>query len=165
MFYFAYGSTMPARRLKARVPSSETVGVAVLDRHRLAFHKRGFDGSAKCDVIETGSQEDRVYGVVYEIGADQLPQLDTAEGRGFGYERGTVSVTPEGRSPIIAECHFATGIGTETAPYSWYLHHVLTGARQERLHGISRGSHRSQASLISTRNEARELALYAGEDA
>lgn len=167
MFYFAYGSNMSARRLKARVPSSEIVGVAVLDRYRLAFHKRGFDGSAKCDVIETGSKEDRVYGFLYEISVDQLPQLDMAEGRGFGYERGTVSVTLENRSPILAERYFATDIDTETAPYSWYLYHVLTGAQQECLPTW----YIAQIALVAgkpdldTERSARELAIYAGEDA
>lgn len=113
--------------------SAETVGVAVLDGYRLAFHKPGSDGSAKCDVIETGASKDRVYGIVYEIDADELPLLDMAEGNGFGYQRKTVRVMVEDGSPVFAECYFATDIGAETAPYSWYLYHILAGARQERL--------------------------------
>ncbi len=167
MCYFAYGSNMSTRRFKVRVPSGKTVGIAVLDRYRLAFHKRSFDGSAKCDVIETGAKDDRVYGVLYEISADELPRLDMAEGKGSGYERRTVAVTAEGRSPILAECYFATDIGTETTPYSWYLYHVLTGAQEEQLPAWYIAQ---IASVVCTPDldmgrSAHELAIYADADA
>jgi gamma-glutamylcyclotransferase len=167
IFYFAYGSNMAIQRFKARVPSGETVGVAVLDGYQLAFHKRSFDGSAKCDVIETRAKEDRVYGVVYEISADELPRLDLVEGKGFGYERRSVRVTAQGGAPIFAECYFATDIGAETAPYSWYLYHVLTGAQQERLPAWYIAQIASVACKpdLDTQRSARELAIYANEDA
>lgn len=167
MLYFAYGSNMSARRFKARVPSGEIVGVAILDGYQLAFHKQSFDGSAKCDVIETRAKQDCVYGVVYEIGADELPQLDIAEGNGFGYERRTVRVIAQGGLPMFAECYFATDIGAETAPYSWYLHHVLTGAQQERLPVwyIARIASVACKPDLDTQRSARELAIYANPDA
>lgn len=158
---------MSAQRFNARVPSGEIVCVAVLNGYQLAFRKRSFDGSAKCDVIETRAKEDRVYGVVYEISADELPQLDMAEGKGFGYERRAVRVTAQGGTAMFAECYFATDIGAGTAPYSWYLYHVLTGAQQERLPAwyIARIASVACMPDVDTQRSARELAIYANEDA
>ena len=63
--YFAYGSNLHPARLAARTPSCHALGRAVLARHVLRFHKRGRDGSAKCDAWFTGDPTDRLYGVVY----------------------------------------------------------------------------------------------------
>ena len=65
--YFAYGSNLSTPRLRGRVPSACKLGVATLAAHRLVFHKLGRDGSAKCDALYTGRQEDIVRGVVFEM--------------------------------------------------------------------------------------------------
>ena len=49
LLYFAYGSNLHPERLRERVPSAESLGVARLEAHVLRFHKRGRDGSGKCD--------------------------------------------------------------------------------------------------------------------
>jgi hypothetical protein len=41
-------------------------------------HKRSDDGSGKCNIIETGSQEDCVYGVVLIERLSKLNQLSSA---------------------------------------------------------------------------------------
>lgn len=53
IYYFAYGSNMLTERLIARTPSARPVGTSLLPGHRLTFHKRGRDGSGKCDAFET----------------------------------------------------------------------------------------------------------------
>ncbi len=131
--YFAYGSNMSSKRFSERVPSSERRGVAVLHGHALAFHKRSFDGSAKCGVVHTGDPRDRVYGVVYAFDAHQLPQLDLAEGNGYAYLRKTVVVDLGGKSELSAECYFATDVAPNIVPYSWYLEHLVIGAREAGL--------------------------------
>ena len=56
LLYFAYGSNLHPTRLGDRAPSVELVGTAVLEGHALRFHKRGADGSGKCNALATGSR-------------------------------------------------------------------------------------------------------------
>ncbi len=131
--YFAYGSNMSSRRFLERVPSGKQHSVAVLHGYALAFHKRSFDGSAKCGVVETGDPADRVYGVVYTFDVSHLAQLDLAEGNGYSYIRKTVEVDLGGGKWLPVECYFATDVTPDILPYSWYREHVLFGARQAGL--------------------------------
>ena len=65
--YLAYGSNMWPRRIELRLGPCEVVGVASLDGYALRFHKRGGDGSGKCDAFHTASSADCLYGVVYSL--------------------------------------------------------------------------------------------------
>lgn len=62
--YFAYGSNMLFRRLKARTPSARLVGVGHVLGYRLVFDKVSKDGSGKCDIERTGVNADMVYGAL-----------------------------------------------------------------------------------------------------
>ena len=98
--YFAYGSNMLTRRLKApeRAPSAEFVDTGYIARRRLTFDKLSRDDSGKCDAEETGNESDRVYGVIFEISYKEKPDLDRVEGCGKGYELETVDVITKQRS-------------------------------------------------------------------
>ncbi len=163
MHYFAYGSNMSSRRFQARVPSGKQNGVAVLHGHVLAFHKRSLDGSAKCGVFETGNPYDRVYGVLYVFDAAQLRQLDLAEGNGCSYHRRTVEVDVGSGALRSAECYFAADVSAGLAPYSWYLEHVLVGARSAGLPAWYVAQVRSIDCTLDPdeRRHARELSIYA----
>ncbi len=134
--YFAYGSNLATARLQARVPSAHCLGRAVLPGHRLAYHKQGADGSAKCDACYTGLAADEVHGVVFEIAAADLPNLDAAEGP--RYERVELAVTGEdGRSrTALTYRALPAYIDDRLTPYCWYRDHVLRGARE---HGLPEG--------------------------
>lgn len=132
--YFAYGSNMSSRRLKARIPSARVVGTGHLPGHRLAFHKFSHvDLSAKCDAHPSGDPEDRVYGVIYSIAAIEKPRLDSVEGVGNGYEEKEVLVQTEAGT-VRAFTYAATRIDPSLKPYLWYKEHVLRGARE---HGLA----------------------------
>jgi len=132
VLYFSFGSNMSERRLLQRI-RAEKIGVAVLNRHRLRFHKPStLDGSAKCDIQETGQPEDFVLGVLYDIEESQKSILDEIEGLGFGYDLKTVSVTIDGRS-VEAYSYYATSINPELKPYHWYKRHVLEGAIENKM--------------------------------
>lgn len=134
MHYFAYGSNMSIRRLRARVPSAKPLGVGALEKHRLRFHKVGFrDGSAKCDASETGILDHVVYGVVYRIPDNEKPRLDGIEGLGQGYREKGVAVRLEDGSRIEAFTYCATLVDPALKPFDWYKEHVLRGARENRL--------------------------------
>lgn len=133
MPYFAYGSNLSTARLRQRVASARPLAVASLPRHRLAFHKIGRDGSAKCDARHTDDPRDLVVGVLFDVAADHYAALDAAEGRGAGYERDMVVVLTRDGAQRTAFTYRATHIDPTLLPFDWYLAHVLRGAAEHAL--------------------------------
>ncbi|MCO7224765.1 gamma-glutamylcyclotransferase family protein [Pleionea sp. CnH1-48] len=133
MLYFAYGSNMSLRRIAARIPSVKKVGVATLKGYRLAFHKKGKDGSAKCDVIQTGESNASVLGVLYDICTKDKSILDEIEGVGKGYELKEVFVFNDKGEEKNAFLYVASVIDSTMLPYNWYKEHVLRGAKENKL--------------------------------
>lgn len=130
MKYFAYGSNMSLPRLNARVPSAELMGVFTLVEHTLRFHKVSKkDGSGKCDALFTGNPDDYVIGALFEISNDEKSLLDKAEGRGYGYEEKWITVSDTQGNIHEAFTYYATNTDPSLLPYSWYLHHVVSGAK------------------------------------
>ena len=135
LVYFAYGSNMATRRLRHRVPSARPIGPGRLEAHRLAWHKKGADGSGKCD-IAAGRPGDVAYGVLFRIDAAHKPRLDHAEGLGWGYELKQVDIRLLNRDETVrAFTYYATRIDATCVPYDWYRDHVLIGAREHALPG------------------------------
>ena len=133
-YYFAYGSNMLTRRLKAedRAPSAVFVDTGFIAGRRLTFDKLSQDGSGKCDAEMTRNTTDRVYGVIFEINCADKPALNRAEGLGKGYEEETVEVTsPE--TTILAQTYIATRKERALRPYHWYQALVVAGAVE---HGL-----------------------------
>src|SRR6056297_3033351 len=130
MLYFAYGSNMSIVRLRERVPGARRVGTGTLQYHDLRFHKRGADGSAKCDAFYTGDANHSVYGSLFVIDPAEKPALDAAEGLGVGYGEKPVSVAVGKQQHIEALTYYALAIDETLNPYSWYVQHVLIGARE-----------------------------------
>lgn len=128
---FAYGSNMLSARLKARCPSARPRGVARLPGHELRWHKRSMDGSGKCDVVPASSDL-AVFGVVYEIDANEKPALDQAEGLGHGYDKKDATVILNGVA-VTVSIYFATKADPALKPYTWYKALVVAGAKE---HGL-----------------------------
>lgn len=129
--YFAYGSNMSVARLHARVPGARRLGLATLAGHALRFHKCGADGSAKLDVVATGDAADRVLGVLFGLTATEKAVLDAIEGP--GYEGVTVAVGNAEGAVVEAFMYRALRVDAALRPFAWYVHHVLTGAREAGL--------------------------------
>ena len=132
LHYFAYGSNLHPGRLRHRVPSARWLAPATLPGYRLAFHKRGADGSGKCDVIPDLSAT--VHGTVYTLLASEKPLLDTAEGLHDGYREQWASLTVAGQPLQVffyraQLSHVACGL----MPFDWYKAFVVEGARH---HGL-----------------------------
>ncbi|MCP9917367.1 gamma-glutamylcyclotransferase [Cyanobium sp. ATX 6F1] len=125
---------MLVRRLRERVPSAMPLGRAVLRGYELRWHKRGKDGSGKCDVWATDRAEAQVHGVLFELAATEKPRLDHAEGLGVGYDDQVIEVTCNGHI-LQAQVYVATPthIDPSIQPFSWYRALVLAGAREHRL--------------------------------
>ena len=129
--YFAYGSNMHPLRLGERTPSCRVRGVAELPSWRLCFHKQGADDSAKCNIIHSGEGKDRVFGVVYNIAAEDKPALDRAE---RGYHTATVNVLMAGRRlEVFTYLADEDMVDDARRPFAWYLDMVLCGAAHHHL--------------------------------
>lgn len=160
MLYFAYGSNLSMRRMRSRIPSARPLGPALLQGHRLAFHKVGSDGSGKCDAALSGRHQDRLHGALYWFAPRHKATLDEHEGPGYDVRR--VVVTRRGGTRHIAYLYSATQIDADLRPFAWYLEHVVRGACEHRL------PRRYLAELLATQvitdaNTVRhtaELAIY-----
>lgn len=128
--YFAYGSNLLSRRMLARAPSAQRIGVATLPDHALRWHKVSRDGSGKCDIVAAPGA--RVQGVLYEIAALDRASLDAAQGLGTGYREVQLDVQTAA-GPRRALSYQATNIDSFTKPYAWYKALVLAGAREQAL--------------------------------
>ncbi len=132
--YFAYGSNMHPLRLRKRVPSCRAIGVGSLTGHALHFHKRGVDGSGKCNALQTGRPADAVEGVLFEITPRERRELDVAESLGSGYARETVRIVSNGEVRQAFTYLAQPGyIDAALRPFTWYKAFVVAGARFHRL--------------------------------
>ena len=129
---FAYGSNMLSARFRERAPSATPLFAAQLRSHSLAWHKRGRDGSGKCDVLASSDRYAVVHGVVYELSATDKPALDKAEGLGAGYEERAVTVMING-SELSRNLYYATAVDSSVRPFTWYKALVVAGAREHSL--------------------------------
>ncbi len=156
MYYFAYGSNMSVSRLRKRVPSAEALGCFALNGYDLRFHKSSTDGSAKCDAYLTENTDDIIYGVLFKIDPKEKPALDRAEGLGYGYTQKEITVTDSDRSLVTATTYIATKIDDNLKPYSWYVKHVLFGARDALLPELYIQEKIATIEAIEDRNKVRD---------
>lgn len=131
-YYFAYGSNMLSARLRARIGEVPGGAAASTGGYQLKFHKRGGDGSAKCDAYDTGDPRHMMHGVVYQITNQQKTALDRFEGAGYRVTELTVAVNGSQADVFmyVAEQQY---IDSHLLPYHWYKQFVLAGAYTWRL--------------------------------
>ena len=82
MLYFAYGSNLNTDRLTTCIEATALHTATIAD-YALSFNKLSVDSSAKANIMQ--SHGDNVLGVIYRISRSQLPALNKAEGKGYGY--------------------------------------------------------------------------------
>ncbi len=129
ILYFAYGSNLHPQRLTNRVSTAVFRGTGFVHGRRLAFHKKGKDGSGKCDAAGADHSE-RVFGALFVLDSVQWPTLCGIEGVGFGYEEFTVSVeTDVGQVTALAFIAQRESVDPALAPFDWYHALVIEGAR------------------------------------
>lgn len=128
LFYYAYGSNLHPQRLKARIPTSRLLGAVVLPGYRLAFHKRGGDGSAKCNAFYTGDSDHLLPGALFQMSAQEKPVLDEIEGAGYRVETIAVELLGEQHQAFVylAETDY---IDDSLKPFHWYKDFVHLGAQ------------------------------------
>lgn len=126
--YFAYGSNLHPELMVERVPSARFLTVARLPGHQLRFHKRGGDGTGKCNAFATGNPLDELLGVLWEMASQDLPLLDEVES--YGYERREVQIVSS-RGLVEAFSYFglADFLDDSLRPNARYKDSVVLGAR------------------------------------
>jgi len=124
---------MSIARLQERVPSAKRLEMVTLKKHQLRFHMSSDDGSGKCDCFLTNNNEDIVIGALFEINLSEKDTLDKAESLGYGYAEKTVEVQSESGEIFQASLYYAIKIEASLKPYSWYLNHVVVGAKETKL--------------------------------
>jgi AIG2-like family len=134
MKYFAYGSNMLTERLRARVSDASPLSEVSIGGYLLRFHKKSTDGSGKCNIVKTGSDKDRIHGVIFEIPREQLEKLDEAEGYGNGYDHEYIPLPDRPDESALAYVAEPKYIDDRLLPYKWYHELVIAGAEQ---HGLS----------------------------
>ena len=132
-WYFAYGSNMVVERMRERGASFSTSRPAILRDHRLAFDKRGRDGTARANVERAAGA--RTFGVVYELASDALDVLAQFES---GYDLVDVLVEvprPDGGLQVFQARTFVARPDRKTAadPSRSYVELILEGVKQ---HGL-----------------------------
>lgn len=130
LHYFAYGSNLHPIRLQERVPSAEVIGVVKVEGRKLTFSKKSKDLSGKCSFYESGNLNDVVYGVLYEFDSSDKQKLDSAEGKGYGYNEKHVSfeLNDKAYTPFTYVADHEH-LDSSLAPYEWYKQFVVEGAK------------------------------------
>ncbi len=125
-YYLAYGSNLHPLRLLARTPDSRLRAIIRLDGCELRFHKRGADGSGKCDLLAAGSEQVS-YGALYQMTRTDGERLDEWEG---GYQRISLALQLKDRR-LQAFSYQASSdrIDPGLKPYDWYHGLVEAGAQ------------------------------------
>lgn len=136
--YFAYGSNMSRRQMRARCPDHECLGIAVLKDHALCFPRHS--PIRNCGVA--GLEEmpgAEVWGVVYRLHDRDLAALDRREGYDPAkspyenrYNRKTIRVLMDGEA---VECltYFALPEPGAHVPSADYLRTIIEGAEENSL--------------------------------
>ncbi|MBI4286485.1 MAG: gamma-glutamylcyclotransferase [Chloroflexi bacterium] len=125
MYYFAYGSNLNKKQMKARCPDSVPVKVATLPNYKLVFvdWSRQWQGGV---ATVKGSKGDKVLGALYEVSESDLRKLDKYES---GYSRLKVRVFDEDGNAVEAVTYTKTGLLQETQTSKDYLAIVQQGYR------------------------------------
>jgi hypothetical protein len=119
--YFAYGSNMDVDAMARRCPRSKALGLARLERHRLAVMREGWLTAAR-------EPRSAVHGVLWDLALSDIAALDRYEGLSQGlYAKLTQPVIAE-RSSKQAIVYFGANAGPGVARPA-YLAEVLAAAR------------------------------------
>ena len=136
MLYFAYGSNLLESRIRQldRAPGAVRIDRASLRGYDLRFHKRGADGSGKCDCFESGDGSHVVHGALFAVPEEQHADLDRVEGLGHGYSKRELEVevgyrSQSGTTKAWLYCAQSTHIDDTLEPFRWYRDLVVAGAR------------------------------------
>lgn len=116
--YFAYGTNMDPRLMQKAVPQATPAGHGRLEGYRVEFNvysDRWQGGAANLEP----DRDAHVWGIVWELGEDDLPKLDTYVGHPTYYRREEVTVETDAGSVdcITYRVAHQSGYVRPTDPY------------------------------------------------
>jgi len=119
--YFAYGSNMDVGAMARRCPRSKALGLARLERHRLAVMREGW-------LTAVRDSHGAIHGVLWELALSDIASLDRHEDLSKGlYTKETQPVIAE-RGPKRAIVYFGANSGPGVLRPA-YIAEVLAAAR------------------------------------
>jgi Gamma-glutamyl cyclotransferase, AIG2-like len=119
--YFAYGSNMNVDAMARRCPRSKALGLARLERHRLAVMREGW-------LTAVRNASSAVHGVLWDLALSDIAALDRHESLSQGlYIKETQPVIAE-RGPKRAIVYFGANAGPGVLRPA-YIAEVLAAAR------------------------------------
>ena len=123
--YFAYGSNMNVDAMSRRCPRSKALGLARLERHRLAVMHEGW-------LTAVRDATSAVHGLLWSLALSDIAALDRHESLSQGlYTKETQPVIAE-RGPKRAIVYFGANAGPGVLRPA-YIAEVLAAARSWRL--------------------------------
>jgi len=126
--YFAYGSNLHPLRLKERIPFAHLIGAVKHSSQKLHFHKKGADGSGKCNLVKTDDRTANVYGALYSLRPQDKTTLDKIEGKGYGYSDHQIRLQLNNtRYTCFTYLAQHSHIIDNLPPYHWYKKLVILG--------------------------------------
>jgi gamma-glutamylcyclotransferase (GGCT)/AIG2-like uncharacterized protein YtfP len=121
-----------------RCPSAKLIGKARLDNYRLAFTRKSVKNWPGCGVADIVPVEGKlVWGALFEIGEQDMPELDRLEGYRAGrksnaYERIAVAVLKDGdptRETSAQTYVVSERVEPNPLPHPDYLARIVSGAK------------------------------------
>jgi gamma-glutamylcyclotransferase (GGCT)/AIG2-like uncharacterized protein YtfP len=123
--YFAYGSNMDVAAMARRCPRARPLGLARLERHRLAIMREGW-------LTAVHASRTSVHGLLWDLALADVPALDRYEGVARGlYAKSVQPVVTAGgakRALVYFGANSGPGVGKPD-----YLAEVLAAARAASL--------------------------------
>ncbi len=119
--YFAYGSNMDVEAMARRCPRSRPIGLARLERHRLAVMREGW-------LTAVRAPRSAVHGLLWELALSDVPALDRYEGLAKGVYAKAVQPVVAAGGAKRALVYFGANAGPGMAKPD-YLAAVLSAAR------------------------------------
>ncbi len=119
--YFAYGANMDVEAMKRRCPRSKPIGLARLERHRLAIMREGW-------LTAVRAPRASVHGVLWDLALADVPALDRFEGAPKGLYAKVVQPVVAAGGAKRAIVYFGANAGPG-APKPEYLAAVMAAAR------------------------------------
>ncbi len=145
ILYFAYDEKMFFPFFKQVAPSAVCLGVAKLPGYKLYFHSHSFhDCSGKCNIVPNLQKNAVVYGVLYEISAQDKVLIEDEVKIGQANQAAELMVFPvagllrsaninQSGQKVLTHVACKENIYQDLVPFSWYKKRVIQGAREHHL--------------------------------
>lgn len=135
-WYFAYGSNLATEQMVNRTGPIREARRARLAGYRLAFNKKGSDGTGKANIVP--DSVGIVWGVVYRCTPETLSRMDKYEGVAGGhYQRKVVHVRVDDGAELEAVTYVAgtafVDNSNSLSPRPDYLQTIISGAQEHEL--------------------------------